>query len=241
MSLLYVFAASPMEAEPVRKAATAESRTNLFRCGANEVLLLAGAMGPKGARDRAEGALVAPSNQRPDAVVIVGLCGGLTTDLPEERIVLYEACVSTDAGNRRLSFSSVLTKSVGDLLTSSNIRHERVTAITSPRIAINRAEKTALSKSGAQVVDMESYSILDVAALAGVPVIGLRVVADSLDRDLPDFNRALNPSGALDNRKALGIALRSPMATVRLLSANKRAMQRLSGAIELVLKAPCFS
>jgi hypothetical protein len=87
---------------------------------------------------------------------------------------------------------------------------------------------------------MESYSIMTVAGNAGVPVVVLRVVADSLDRRLPDLNRALNDTGGLDGRKALGVALRSPVATVRLLSANKRAMQRLAGALEIVLKAPCF-
>ena len=71
-------------------------------------------------------------------------------------------------------------------------------------------------------------------------MVVLRVVADSLDRRLPDLNRALNDTGGLDGRKALGVALRSPVATVRLLSANKRAMQRLAGALEIVLKAPCF-
>jgi hypothetical protein len=87
---------------------------------------------------------------------------------------------------------------------------------------------------------MESYSIMSVAREAGVQVAVLRVVSDSLDRRLPDLNRALNDSGGLDGRKALGVALRSPVATVRLLSANKRAMQRLAGPLEIVLNAPCF-
>ena len=241
MSLLYVFAASPMEAEPVRKAAASGDSAGVLRCGKNDVVLLTGAMGPRNARSRAEVALAAPSEQRPGAVLIVGLCGGLTEDLREGNIVAYDACLSTEEGRASLPCSPVLTESVAKVLASSNIPYERVTGVTSPRIATNRTERSALAKYGAQVVDMESYSILDVAKLAGVPAIVLRVVSDSVERNLPDLNRALNESGGLDGRKALGVALRSPVATARLFAANKRAMQRLSGAIQTVLQAPCFT
>jgi hypothetical protein len=90
-------------------------------------------------------------------------------------------------------------------------------------------------------VDMESYSILEAAAATGVPVAVLRVVADDLDRVLPDLNRALNEDGGLDARKALLVALLSPVRTIRLIAANRRAMQRLTKALEIVLKAPCFA
>jgi hypothetical protein len=88
---------------------------------------------------------------------------------------------------------------------------------------------------------METYAIVDVARSAGVPTAVLRVVADSIDRDLPDFNRALNKSGGLDSRKALTIALGSPIRTAKLLAANKRAMDHLTKALEVVLKAKCLA
>ena len=58
---------------------------------------------------------------------------------------------------------------------------------------------------------------------------------------MPDFNPALNVQGALDGRKALWIALGSPLETFRLLSANKRAMERLKPAVKLILESDCFS
>ena len=39
----------------------------------------------------------------------------------------------------------------------------------------------------------------------------------------------------LDGRKALKIALRSPLQTAKLLAANKRAMKHLSKAIKIIL------
>ena len=98
-----------------------------------------------------------------------------------------------------------------------------------------------MAESGAAVVDMESYSILEAAAGAGIPVAVLRVVSDSIDRVLPNLNRALNDAGGLDGRRALRVALGSPVRTLRLMAANKRAMQGLTKALEIVLKAPCFA
>jgi hypothetical protein len=60
-------------------------------------------------------------------------------------------------------------------------------------------------------------------------------------RALPDLNRALDATGGLDGRKALRVALGSPVRTAKLLAANKRAMQHLTKALEVVLKAPCFT
>jgi hypothetical protein len=88
---------------------------------------------------------------------------------------------------------------------------------------------------------MESYSILEMATAAGIPAAVLRVVSDAVDRDLPDFNPALNDDGSLDGRKALRIALASPLLTARMLLANMRAMRQLGKALEIILKAPCFA
>ena len=233
MSLIYVFAASDMEAEPVRKAAAS--------VGVNEIVLFTGAMGPKNARSKAEGAFAASSVAKPAAVLITGLCGGLTADLNEGDIMVYDACLSAVEGGRKLSCDVALTRSIESVLKSASISYQRASGVMSSRIATNRAERSALATSGARVVDMESLAILDVAASIGVPAAVLRVVSDSVDRNLPDLNSALNEGGGLDGRKALGVALRSPIATVRLLAANRRAIQHLSGAIQIVLKAPLLT
>ena len=126
-------------------------------------------------------------------------------------------------------------------LQEQGITVDRVIGITSPSIATTKADRLALAKSGATAVDMESYPIVSAAVRAGVPAVVLRVVSDSLDTEMPDFNAALNAQGALDGRKALWIALRSPLETYRLLAANKRAMERLTPAVKLILESDCFS
>jgi polysaccharide deacetylase 2 family uncharacterized protein YibQ len=88
---------------------------------------------------------------------------------------------------------------------------------------------------------MESYEILAAAHETGVPVAVLRVVADHMDMRLPDLNRALNEAGSLDQRKALRVAIGSPILTARLVSANKRAMRHLGKALDIVLPSDCFA
>ena len=244
MSLVYIFAASPMEGEPVRKIA-GERHSSPMRCGANDFVLIFSGMGPVNARSKAEVALglkTEPSRtSKPDAVLVIGLCGGLIESLSEGRVVAYTACKSTESAKQVLACSQNIVDSFITLLTSSGMVCDRALGITSSRIATNREERLALAESGAAVVDMESYSILEAAARAGVPAAVLRVVSDSLDRVLPNFNRALKDAGDLDGRKALRVALGSPVRTLKLLAANKRAMQGLTKALEIVLKAPCFT
>ena len=246
MGLLYIFAASTMEGEGVRKLAVPANSNSPFRCGANDVVLIISGMGPRSAKSKAEVALqdasgAFPVGRAPDAVLIIGLCGGLTASLPEGRIVAYTECLSAEAAAPLIRSSQTIADSLATLLGSLSIPCDRVVGITSPRFATTRDERMALAKFGANVVDMESYSILAAAAAAGIPAAVLRVVSDSINRPLPDFNRALNDSGGLDGRKALKVALGSPLRTARLLAANRRAMERLNKALEIVLKAPCFT
>jgi nucleoside phosphorylase len=224
VSRIYVFAASDMEAQSVRKIA-----------GPNELVLVICGMGPLNAKSKAEAVL--RFGEKPDAIVVVGLCGGLTQSIGEGRIVAYTECLSSKPGNPSLRCSKTVTDTLMSALMTAKIPCEWVVGITSARIATTREERLLLAKSGAAVVDMETYPIVRAAAEIGVPVVVLRVVSDSMDRELPDLNRALNDAGGLDGRKALRVALGSPIKTLKLLAANKRAMQRLAPALAVTLAA----
>src|SRR5437899_179265 len=188
--MVYIFAASEMEGQPVRRIA-----------GPNDLVLITGGMGPRNAKSKAEATLGITSdpaaNRKPDAVLIIGLCGGLSASVPEGRIVAYTDCKSTVDTNPPLPCSRAIANAVIALLATSKIQCDRVVGITSSRIATTREERTALASCGAAVVDMESYFILERAAAARVPAVVLRVVSDSINRRLPDFNRALDDGGAL--------------------------------------------
>ena len=48
---------------------------------------------------------------------------------------------------------------------------------------------------------MESYEIVAAALQARLPVAVIRVVSDSLDRQIPDFNLALEDNGEINSLK----------------------------------------
>ena len=244
MSLLYVFAASGMEGQPVRRIGVPSGSTSALRCGSNDLVLITSGMGPVNARKKAEAALISsvrPPAPKPDVVLIIGLCGGLTPSLPERRIVAYTECRVTDTKKPSLRCSRPIIDSVIDLLKESSIFCDRVVGITAPQIATTPDKRRTLAQHGAAVVDMETYAILETAAAAGISAAALRVISDSFYRELPDFNRAWRDDGTFDGWKALEVALGSPLRTAKMLAANKRAMQDLSKALDVVLKAPCFA
>ena len=115
--------------------------------------------------------------------------------------------------------------------------------ITSPtaRIATTKGEKLSLAKSGAEVVDMESYEIVATALKARLPVAVIRVVSDSLDRKIPDFNFALDGNGEINSLSLLKVELGSPILTAKVYMASRRALQKLSNALEIVLHDDAYA
>jgi len=257
MPLVYVFAASKMEAQPALvlasgNAAVAQGSTGVVieRDGDRFAVIVTG-MGTRNAEETADAALGlasgdAPGRSRlagkPDAILVIGLCGGLSKNLPIQRIVVYKECLTASSNKAPpLQCSPSLTEGVLGILQQHGVAAETTVGITSPRIATTKGDRLALAQSGADAVDMESYPILAAAAKAGIPTVVLRVVSDSLDTQMPDFNPALDAKGALEGRKALWIALRSPLETYRLLTSNKRAIEHLAPAVKLILESDCFS
>jgi nucleoside phosphorylase len=253
MPLVYVFAALKMEAAPLRKmgrkgASGEDARGSFIEKGANRFVILVTGMGRKNARIKADAALgLAPphaprrsASQKPDAVLAIGLCGGLTKELKEGHVVAYTECLSDD-GLPPLECSPRLTNAITDELLRQGIPCDRVSGISSARIVSTRSRKIELARSGASAVDMESYEVVSAAAHAGVPAAVLRVVCDSLDAEIPDFNPALDNDGELARGKKVWIAVTSPCKTLHLLAATHRGMRQLTATTRILLHSDCFS
>jgi hypothetical protein len=240
-----------MEVDPVAKLLgvsdwRSDSTAGPITAGANTLEFFITGIGPKQAGKRAAeiigqdahgGTAEHPESGRPDAVMVIGLCGGLTDSLPEMTIVTYSACVSAINGGNPRPCAPPIYERVSALLSARNVPCGSVIGITSPRIAVSRAEKLQLAQTGAQVVDMESYEILSAAHKAGTPAAVVRIVSDSLDRKLPDLNLAIKPDGSVNNGKAVRVMLGSPLLTVRAYAASKRAARHLASALGVVLTA----
>lgn len=256
MSQIFVFAASKMEADPVVRLLgtsrwTSPSHNGPITAGPNQLEFFITGLGPKRAKESAAGIFPYgtesrpdgnPQHHKPDAAIIIGLCGGLTDSLPESTIAVYSNCLSAMNGGGSCPSSPELSAQITALLNAQKVPCSSVMGITSPQIAITKDDKLGLARAGAQVVDMESYAILSAARQAGVPATVVRIVSDSLDRKLPDLNPALNADGSIKKGKALRIMLGSPLLTVRAIKANNRAARHLAKALSVVLSAdfPCL-
>lgn len=250
MPLIYVFAASKTEARPALALAAPNRARGTIDQSENRCTVMITGMGRRNAAAKASAVLKmlsphleghAPALQNPDAVLVIGVCGGLTEAVPRGRVVVYGECLS--AGDQRppLPCAPTVTKAILEALHQHGIACDQVTGITSARIVTTRQDRLSLAETGAAAVDMESYDILSVAASAGVPAAVLRVASDSVDTTMPDFNRALSVKGEIRNLKALAIALRSPLRTLRLVAASRHAMEQLGPAVKLILQSRCFS
>jgi hopanoid-associated phosphorylase len=114
------------------------------------------------------------------ALLSIGIAGGLDAALRPGDIVLPDIVVCAGGAERRASETwraAVMPElprvAIGTLLTAGQ-----------PLASV--AEKAALrAASGALAVDMESGSVADAAAEAGLPFLALRIIADPADRAIP--------------------------------------------------------
>lgn len=256
MSRIFILVASRMEADPLAELAgvtrwNQRSEAGPVTAGPNQLEFFITGIGPKQAAERATEVLLHrpaadtgrdQQSEKPDAVVVTGLCGGLTESLPEKSIVIYSSCISAMNDGAPIHCSPELCVRSTSVLEAQNVPCRSVTGITSRQIAITKDDKLGLARTGAQAVDMESYAILSAAGRAGVPAIVVRVVSDSLDHKLPDLNPALNEDGTINKGKAVRIMVGSPILTARAIAANKRAARQLARALIVVLSAdfPCL-
>jgi len=251
MGRIFVLAASKTELDPLARILgvrrwNSSSHAGPITAGANQLEFFITGMGPKQAGERAvqilshglgPRALGERQGENPDLAVVIGLCGSLTASLSESAIVVYLNCLSATNGGTTSPCAPEFSEQVSLLLNRQNMTCRSVLGITSPRVATTKDDKLRLAATGAQVVDMESYEVLSAAHRLAVPAIVVRVVSDSLDRKLPDFNRALNPDGSINNRMALRVMLGSPLLTARAYFAGTRAARHLANALGPVLLA----
>ena len=251
MSRILVLAASKTEADPLARLLgvtrwNSSAHAGPITAGPNQLEFFITGMGPKQAGERAvqilshglgPGSLGERQGENPHVAIVIGFCGSLMASLTESAIVVYSSCLSAMNGGPTCPCASELSEQVTALLNAQNAACRSVLGITSPRVASTKDDKLQLAATGAQVVDMESYDVLSAAHKLGIPAIVVRVVSDSLDRKLPDFNRALNPDGSINNRMALRVMLGSPLLTARAYVASTRAARHLAHALGPVLSA----
>ncbi|PSB30677.1 phosphorylase [Stenomitos frigidus] len=159
------------------------------------------------------------------ALLVMGLCGGLTQHQAIGDIVFYRECINRAEPPTLLPCDAALT----ERLQSTLIQKARlVRALTSDRLVSSAQEKHQLAQQySADVVDMEGFAALESLQQAGVTVAMLRVISDNAQHALPTLTNAISADGALRPLPlALGM-MRQPIAAARLVRGSLKGLKTL--------------
>lgn len=169
-------------------------------------------------------------------VLLMGLCGSLSSATKVGDIVLCESCSSVSSKRvqaARHPFEHSLGQSwccAQDLTQhlEQTLHLASVKAVTSDRVIHSASEKQILGTAfNAAVVDMEGAIVLESLKLAGISVAMLRVVSDDCHHNLPNLNSAFRVDGSL-NAAALTLSfLKDPIAAFHLIRGATHALHTL--------------
>lgn len=214
----------PPEGAPLPLPAPACVRS--FRVGAARVL--AGWTGIGGdATTRVVEALAADP---PRALLHAGVAGALSPSLRTGDLVLVERLLLDRPDAAALEAGAALPLDAW----FAGVPAVRGAALTVDRVVSSPAHKRALfERTGAAVVEMETWFAARAAEAADVPFAAVRVVCDGHDESLPDLTAALDPVG---RPRALRL-LRHLVARPATISALPRVAWSFAGAQQALARA----
>jgi nucleoside phosphorylase len=218
--------------------------------GGRRVTVLQSQIGANGFAERLAGHL---SDNHYDALVVVGLAGGLDPRLRVGDAVAYDFCYDARAidleriersthekaghvKTGRAAGDAALSNRLFAALTSAGLSCVQGAGMTVSKIVTASKDKMTLNaRFGAAAVDMESYEAISACARFNLPAATLRVISDEAGRDLPDFNRAYDADGRMNGPRMAAAMIARPVASFRFLKGLRRALNSLKKSLVVVL------
>jgi nucleoside phosphorylase len=178
-------------------------------------------------------------NNKYEALVVAGLAGALDPKLKTGDAVVFDTCHNARAGNGTIvACDDGLSQFISEELVKSGQGCYRGAGVTVDKIITRASEKIDLgARYRAAAVDMETYDSLTVCAEFGLSAAALRVVSDDAASDLPDFNRAINPDGRMNNWRMAVAIMMSPIDSIRFLLSIKRVLSSLRTSLQTIFRA----
>ena len=159
---------------------------------------------------------------QPKTVLMLGLCGSLTTSHKPGKAILYETS-RLDSHRDLLSTSSQPNKFI-----QSKIKPVLASGITQDNIVTSIKVKQQLAKDFAvEVVDMESYGYLQLLQQNKIQVSILRIISDDLSFDLPNLENTIDDYGSIKPLKMTVAMLKQPIKSTRFIKNSLYALNQL--------------
>lgn len=164
---LGVVSALPHELGPTLKALPGTVRpVEHLRCHESPPFVFT--VGGIGDRRAAAAALLVADAFKPDAILSIGFCGALRDDFETADLILGGTTTHPPAEN------------LLDLARSAAPKARTGTVLTVPKVILGAEEKkSAATKTGAAVVDMEAEAVAKAARVRGVGFLSVKVVIDT--------------------------------------------------------------
>ena len=209
--------AVPIEADAFARAATDVMETEAagltFHEGTVGGVRVAWCVAGVGREAARRAARLMIDGHRPRLLVSAGFAGGLDPALARGKVV-EPACVRGESETSTMLPLAAAGQGGGTLVTVN-------------RIVRTPADKAALAAAtGAAIVDMETLTVAEVAAEAGLSCRSIRVISDAAGDELPpDVTRLVAPQSAVRRAGSLiGMIGRRPRAALDLWQLWERAV-----------------
>lgn len=221
-----------------------ELNTCRGRAGRNQVTVLQANIGAVGFREKLVSYL---QKQACDAVIVLGLGGGLSPELKTGETILYDTCFlfrpeeDTSEGEAQTTDFN-LSSSLRQRLMSEGCPAVFAAGLTIDFMVTMPDEKLSLGETyGAAVVDMESFDVMAAASQLKIPVVVVRVILDEATQKTPDFNIGISDDGKMSDLKSAQAMMMRPFAAMIFLVSLKRSLQALRKVSRMVLAGEDFN
>ena len=193
------------------------------RVGALDVRIVQIGVGPASARRVTEWAL---SCFEVDHVVVCGIAGGLSNDLPVGAVVVPEIVLDLPSGRRYVSAPIAGVERTGMLATAD-------------QLILDPVRLGDLEALGVMAVEMESSGVAAACEAAKVPWTTFRVISDRPDEHLisSDMMSLLRPDGTADVAQALRLMTTHPKRIPAMVRLGRDSSMAAAKAARITLTA----
>ena len=156
----------------------------------------------------------------PSQVLMMGLCGSLSSQYAVGDVVLYQNCFNLS--REKILIEPKLNQSICQKLNNVSL----VSGLTSDRIITTISEKQQLARNFvADVVDMESFAYVRFLQEA-IAVSILRVVSDDVENNIPNLESTIGELGIkpIAMTKAM---LKQPIVSLKFIKNSLQSLQKL--------------
>lgn len=176
--------------------------------------------------------------QPPKGILLIGLGGSLSPLYQVGRIVVYQTC-----GQVTQKDDFICRKCDSNLTNFlyKTLKIAKINGLTSNALIWNAQEKQRLGQEyNVEVVDMESFTVLETLQPTGIPISVIRVISDNVTQTLPDLTTAISAEGLLKPLPLAWTMLKNPLASIHLIRGSLqglKTLQQLAYQLFTVLQA----